>query len=185
MSLTPFFLIGIAGGWVQLGPLGTAVNNSPTVPAPGDYDEGEIDGMICRGNRSTRRKPVPMPLCPPQTPQAARTRTRAAVVGSQRLTAWGTARPKSVPKLLIPSVLPTRYLVQILPDSLDGRLTHHKASTHTRKHTHTDISHILMGIWTNDSNVLEAQESTCVRTHSHRFRLKWILREQFYVFIYW
>jgi hypothetical protein len=29
----------------------------------------------------------PVPLCPPQTPHAARTRTRAAAVGSQRLTA--------------------------------------------------------------------------------------------------
>jgi hypothetical protein len=28
-----------------------------------------------------------VPLCPPQTPHAARTRTRAAAVGSQRLTA--------------------------------------------------------------------------------------------------
>jgi hypothetical protein len=43
--------------------------------------------MIGRGNRSTRRKPAPVPLCPPQTPHAARTRTRAAAVGSQRLTA--------------------------------------------------------------------------------------------------
>jgi hypothetical protein len=38
--------------------------------------------MIGRGNRSTRRKPAPVPLCPPQTPHAARTRTRAAAVGS-------------------------------------------------------------------------------------------------------
>jgi hypothetical protein len=43
--------------------------------------------MIGKGNRSTRRKPAPVPLCPPQTPHAARTRTRAAAVGSQRLTA--------------------------------------------------------------------------------------------------
>jgi hypothetical protein len=43
--------------------------------------------MIGRGNRSTRRKPAPVPLCPPQTPHAARTRTRAAAVGSQGLTA--------------------------------------------------------------------------------------------------
>jgi hypothetical protein len=43
--------------------------------------------MIGRGNRSTRRKPAPVPLCPPQTPHAARTRTRAAAVGSQHLTA--------------------------------------------------------------------------------------------------
>jgi hypothetical protein len=57
------------------------------VSAPGDYDNGEIGGMIGRGNRSTRRKPTPVPLCPPQTPRAARTRTRAAAVGSQRLTA--------------------------------------------------------------------------------------------------
>jgi hypothetical protein len=57
------------------------------VSAPGDYDNGEIGGMIGRGNRSTRRKPSPVPLCPPQTPHAARTRTRAAALGSQRLTA--------------------------------------------------------------------------------------------------
>jgi hypothetical protein len=71
----------------QLGPLGTAANNIPIVPAPGDYDDGEICGMmIGKGNRSTRRKPTPVPLCQPQTPRAARTRTRAAAVGSQRLT---------------------------------------------------------------------------------------------------
>jgi hypothetical protein len=28
------------------------------------YDDGEIGGMIGRGNRSTRRKPAPVPLCP-------------------------------------------------------------------------------------------------------------------------
>jgi hypothetical protein len=43
--------------------------------------------MIGRQKRSTRRKPAPVPLCPPRTPYAARTRTRAAAVGSQRLTA--------------------------------------------------------------------------------------------------
>jgi hypothetical protein len=37
-----------------------------------------------------------MPLCPPQAPHAARTRTRAAAVRSQRLTAWATARPASL-----------------------------------------------------------------------------------------
>jgi hypothetical protein len=59
------------GGGVQLGPLGTAATNRPTVPTPGDYDDGEIGGMMTgRGNRSTRRKPAPVPLCPPQTPHA-------------------------------------------------------------------------------------------------------------------
>jgi hypothetical protein len=76
----------MVGGGVQMGPLGTAAINRPTVPAPGDYHR-EIGGMIGRGNRSTRRKPAPVPLCPPQTPHAARTRTRVAEVGSQRLTA--------------------------------------------------------------------------------------------------
>jgi hypothetical protein len=78
--------IGILGAGIQ-GPLGTAATNRPIVPAPGDYDDGEIGGMIGRGNRSIRRKPTPVPLCPPQTPHAARTRTRAAAVGSQRLAA--------------------------------------------------------------------------------------------------
>jgi hypothetical protein len=81
------------GGGMQLGPLGTATTNRLIMPAPGDYDDGEIGGMIGKGNRSTRRKPVPMPICPPQTPHAARTRTRAAAVGNQRLTPSATARP--------------------------------------------------------------------------------------------
>jgi hypothetical protein len=75
------------GGGVKLGPLGTAATNRPIVPAPGDYDVGEIGGMIGRGNRRTQRKPAPVPLCLPQTPHAARMRTRAAAVESQRLTA--------------------------------------------------------------------------------------------------
>jgi hypothetical protein len=56
--------IGIVGDGVQLGPLGTAATNRPIVPAPGDYDDGEIGRMIGRGNQSTWRKPVPVPLCP-------------------------------------------------------------------------------------------------------------------------
>jgi hypothetical protein len=91
-----------------LGPLGTAATNMPIVPAPGDYDDGEIGGMmIGRGNRSTRRKPAPVPLCPPQTTHAARTRIRASAVESQRLTAWATARP-----FLINLIF---FLLQILP----------------------------------------------------------------------
>jgi hypothetical protein len=89
------------GGGVQLGSLGTAVTNRAIVPAPGDYDYGEIGGMIGRGNRSTRRKPAPVSLCPSQAPHAALTRTRAAAVGSQRLSTWATARPTSKGKGLI------------------------------------------------------------------------------------
>jgi hypothetical protein len=80
-----------------LGPLGTAATNRPIVPAPGDYDNREIGGMmIGRENRSTRRKAAPVMLCPPQTPHVAWTRTRAAEVGSQRLTASATARSFSL-----------------------------------------------------------------------------------------
>jgi hypothetical protein len=75
-----------SGGWNH-GPLDTAATKWPIVSAPGDYDNGEVGGMIGKGNRSTRRKPAPVPLCPPQTPHAASTRTRAVAVGSQRLTA--------------------------------------------------------------------------------------------------
>jgi hypothetical protein len=46
-------LIGIVGGGVQLCPLGTAATNRPIVPAPDDYDDGKIGGMIGRRTRST------------------------------------------------------------------------------------------------------------------------------------
>jgi hypothetical protein len=54
-----------------------------------DDDEcGPVSGMIRKGNRSTLRKPAPVPLCPPQIPYAVtRALTLAASVGSQRLTA--------------------------------------------------------------------------------------------------
>jgi hypothetical protein len=57
------------GGGVQLGPLVTAATNRPIVPAPGDYDEGEIGGKIGRGNRTTRRKPAPVPGREPGPPR--------------------------------------------------------------------------------------------------------------------
>jgi hypothetical protein len=82
------------GGGVQA--LGTSATEWPSVPAPGDDDDdGEFGGMkIGRGNQSTRRKPSPAPFCPPQIPlDQTRARTRAAEVGSQRLTAWAMARP--------------------------------------------------------------------------------------------
>jgi hypothetical protein len=55
----------------------------------GEGDCGAVGGMkIGKGNRSTRRKPARAPLCPPQIPfDQTRDRTRAAAMGSQRLTA--------------------------------------------------------------------------------------------------
>jgi hypothetical protein len=71
--------------------LGTAAT-SVLLYKPQMIDEddcGAIGGMkIGRGNRSTRKKPAPVPLCPPQTPHdQTRARTWAAAVGSQRLIA--------------------------------------------------------------------------------------------------
>jgi hypothetical protein len=71
------------GGGVQLVPLGTAGTNRLIVQVLSNCDVGEIGGIIGRGNRSTRREPVPVPLCPSQTPHPAETRTRAAAVGSK------------------------------------------------------------------------------------------------------
>jgi hypothetical protein len=76
---------------VGLSPLGTAAA-SGLLYKPQMIDEGDcgaIGGMkIGRGNRSTRRKPTPAPLSPPQIPHdQTRARTRAASVGNQRLTA--------------------------------------------------------------------------------------------------
>jgi hypothetical protein len=81
-----FLLIG-----VRLSPLGTAATvgllYQPQMIDDGDC--GPIGGIrFGRENRSTRRKPTPAPLCPPQIPHdQTLARTRAAAVGSQRLTA--------------------------------------------------------------------------------------------------
>jgi hypothetical protein len=91
LQIQLFFLI------CKLGPLGTSATYWPIVPAPGDYEDGELFGgmKIGRGNRSTRTKPAPTPLCPPQIPlDQTRDLTRAAAVGSQRLTASAMARPQ-------------------------------------------------------------------------------------------
>jgi hypothetical protein len=86
-NITLIFFNWYSGGWSQLSPVGTAATNRPSAPAPSNYDDGEFGGIIGREHRSTLKKPAPVPLCPPQTPHAVWTRTRAASVGSQRLTA--------------------------------------------------------------------------------------------------
>jgi hypothetical protein len=84
---------------VKLSPFGSAATTGLLYQSQiiDDGDCGAIGGMkIGRGSRSTRRKPAPVPNSPPQIPHdLTRTRTRAAVVGSRRLTAWTTARPSS------------------------------------------------------------------------------------------
>jgi hypothetical protein len=76
---------------VRLSPLGTGATTG-LLYQPRMIDDGDceaIGGMkIGRGNPSNQRKPAPGPLCPSQIPHDLLwARTRAAAVGSQRLTA--------------------------------------------------------------------------------------------------
>jgi hypothetical protein len=86
-----FFLIGRFGGGVQLVPLGTAATNRRIVSTAGDYDDAEFGGMMMwQGKPKYSEKICRVPICPPQTPTCfARTRTRAASLGSQRLKGLG------------------------------------------------------------------------------------------------
>jgi hypothetical protein len=90
-------------GGVQTGPTGHVGHFWPIVLAPGDCEDGEFGGIrIGRGNRSTRRKPAPAPLCPPQIPlDQTRARTRVTAVGSQRLTASAMARAHAIRHYII------------------------------------------------------------------------------------
>jgi hypothetical protein len=81
---------------VRLSPLGTAatIGLFYLPQMIDDSDCGAVGGMKSgRGNRSTPRKPAPTPLCPQIPHDQTRARTRAATVGSQRLTAWTMAPP--------------------------------------------------------------------------------------------
>jgi hypothetical protein len=94
-SVKYFFIIIILSG-VGLSPLGTAATTG-LLYQPQMIDGGDrraIGGMkIGRGSRSTRRKHALVPPRPPQIPQELTwDGTRAAAVGSRRLTAWAMAR---------------------------------------------------------------------------------------------
>jgi hypothetical protein len=108
------------GGGVQLGPLGTAATNRPSVPAAGDYDDGEIGEMIGRGNRSTRRKPAPVPPCPPQTPHScpeANPGRRGGNPATNRLS-YGSALNIRIRCIYVECIL--TYLVLITNGNKDG-----------------------------------------------------------------
>jgi hypothetical protein len=78
-----FFSYSNSGGWSPQGPL--------PPPSPRDYEVGEFGGMIIgKGNRSTRRKPAPMPLCPPQIPRDLAGREPGGKPATNRLS-YGTA----------------------------------------------------------------------------------------------
>jgi hypothetical protein len=91
--LQVFFFIGGVG----LSPLGTAATSGLLYrPQMIDEDDcGAIGGMkIGRGNRSTRRKPAPAPLCPQQIPHdqtRARTPGRRGGKPATNRLSYGTA----------------------------------------------------------------------------------------------
>jgi hypothetical protein len=102
---------------VRLSPLGTSATvgllYQPRMIDDDDY--GAIGGMRNgRANRSTRRKPAPVPLCPPQIPHDLTwDRTRAAAVGSQRLTASAMARPRGLHNCVQRSGFPADIISRI------------------------------------------------------------------------
>jgi hypothetical protein len=65
-----YYLLFIILSGFRLSPRGTAATTGLLYqPQMIDVDCGAVGGMgIIRGNRSTRRKPAPVPLCPPQVP---------------------------------------------------------------------------------------------------------------------
>jgi hypothetical protein len=85
-----FFFFFVFCGGVLLSTLGTSATVGLLYQSRmiDDNECGIVGGKkICRENRSTRRKPAPVPLCPPKIPHDLTwDRTRAAAVGSRRLT---------------------------------------------------------------------------------------------------
>jgi hypothetical protein len=78
---------------------------------------GAVGGMIIgRRNRNTRRKPAPMPLCPPQIPQDLTwDQIRLAAMDSWRLPAWAMARSvKMVSIFLMIRVILIPYISNLL-----------------------------------------------------------------------
>jgi hypothetical protein len=81
------FLIGVVGGGVQLGPLGTAATNGLLCQPRVIMMMEKLVNDDWQGKPKYSEKTCPVPLCRPQTPHAVRMRTWAAAVGSQQLTA--------------------------------------------------------------------------------------------------
>jgi hypothetical protein len=126
-----FFLIRIVVGGIQLDSLGTSATSWPIVPAPGDYEDGEFGGMmISWGNRSIySEKTCPSATLSTTNPTwSNRTRTQAAALGSQRLTAWAMVLPAMTTSFHIPSSTAVtdhpvirRYVVSVVSALLNDR----------------------------------------------------------------
>jgi hypothetical protein len=88
------FLIGVVGGGVQLGPLGTAATNHLRCQPRVIMIMEKLVGWWLVGETEVLEENLPQcRFVNHKPPHAARTRTWVAAVGCQRLTAWATARP--------------------------------------------------------------------------------------------
>jgi hypothetical protein len=103
---TRAFFNWCSGGWSPIG--------STRHCGHCDYDDGEIGGTIGRGNQITRRKPAPIPLCPPQTPHAIRKAnpTRRGGKPANNCLSYGTA-----------SHVGRELTVLFIPNLSDSRIT--------------------------------------------------------------
>jgi hypothetical protein len=88
-----FLFLGVGWDWVHL--VRRPLIGLLSQPRMIDDECEAVGGMrIGRGNRSTRRRAAPVPLCLPQIPHDLPwARTWGAAVGIRRLTAWAIARP--------------------------------------------------------------------------------------------
>jgi hypothetical protein len=94
--ITVFFLFGNLEVESILGPRGTAAITWPIVRVPGDCEAGEVAGMKCgwQGKPKYSEKTCSDTILSTTNPTCqTRARTRAAAVGSQRLTVSAMERP--------------------------------------------------------------------------------------------
>jgi hypothetical protein len=112
-----FFSLSLGVGWDWVHLPRRPIFGQLYQPRMIDDECGVVGGMrIGKGNRSTRRKPPPVPLRPPQiSHDLTWNRTRAAAVGSRRLTAWAMARP--APPVTLTESLPKTVLLARSSDS--------------------------------------------------------------------
>jgi hypothetical protein len=128
---------------------------------------------IGRGNRSTRRKPALVPLCPPQTPyDLTWDRTRAAAVGSRRLIAWGMARPQLSFYVSTALVYLGHFFSFLIHTPSVGHLWRGNSPSrgrylHTEQHRHIINAHrhLYLRVWTHDPSVRAVDRS--LRPHGH------------------
>jgi hypothetical protein len=106
-----------------------------------DDECGAASGMITgRGNRSTRRKPAPVPLCPPQIQHDLTwARARAAAVGSRWLTVLAMQYP-----LVSWYFLPLRYMQSL--------------HAHSQTRTHQDEALFVQSTTSRLTDLLKSSE---------------------------